>query len=226
MELRELSPHLYAQGRVQIRERLVHQEHLRLADQGATERDPLSLASRELGRPPVEQSDDIERGRDIADAGTDALARLASRFHAEAEVLPHRHMWVKGVALEDERNVAVLRWHAVDDTAADLDRPVRGPLEPGEHPQRGRLAASGRAHENKKLASLDREVEVADRYHATEELVHAFEVHVHLALRQPRRRFPTALSRRLEGRLRARAVHPLRLPPKLKAPVSRRAITR
>ena len=50
----ELGTHLQAQQRVQVRQRLVHQQHLRLDGERARDGDPLTLASREFVRIAVE----------------------------------------------------------------------------------------------------------------------------------------------------------------------------
>ena len=68
-------------------------------------------------------------------------------------------MRVQGVVLEDHRDVALARVKVVDDAAADLDPTVRHVLEPGDHPQHGRLAAAGRTDEHDELAVGDLEVE-------------------------------------------------------------------
>jgi hypothetical protein len=69
---------------------------------------------------------------------------------------------IKGVVLEDHRDVAVLRRDAVDDALADHDLPGRDVLEAGDHPQRRRLAAPGRADEDDELPVRDLEVERVD----------------------------------------------------------------
>ena len=51
----------------------------------------------------------------------------------------------------------------VHDPVADRDRAVRDALEPGDHPERGRLAAPGRPDEHEELAVCDVEREVLDR---------------------------------------------------------------
>src|SRR3546814_13437044 len=56
VQLRDLDAHLHAQRRVQVRQRLVEQEDLRLAHERAADRDPLPLAAGQLLRlaaPPV-----------------------------------------------------------------------------------------------------------------------------------------------------------------------------
>ena len=65
-------------------------------------------------------------------------------------------MGVERVVLEDHRDVTVLRRQRVDDLAADPNGPVRDRLEAGDHPQRSRLAAAGRADEDDELAVGDR----------------------------------------------------------------------
>ena len=63
LELLELLAGRRAQLGVEVRERLVEQEDLRLADDRARERDPLALAAGELARLAVEQAADAEQVR-------------------------------------------------------------------------------------------------------------------------------------------------------------------
>ena len=78
MERLELGARLGAQLRVEVRERLVEEEHRRLAHEGARERYPLPLAARELLRAPVEELGAAgELGRRVYPARQ--LARRARR---------------------------------------------------------------------------------------------------------------------------------------------------
>ena len=67
MQLRERGAHPDAELRVEVRERLVHQERLRLAHDRAAHRDALALAAGELRRAPVEQLLEAEQLRDLVD---------------------------------------------------------------------------------------------------------------------------------------------------------------
>ena len=67
----ELDLHLLAELEVERAERLVEQQHLRLVDDRAGERDALPLAAGELHRPPAAEVRRAARGR--------ARARPASR---------------------------------------------------------------------------------------------------------------------------------------------------
>jgi hypothetical protein len=70
---------------------------------------------------------------------------------------------VESVALEDHRDVAILRRDVVDHAVADLEVAGADLLEAGDHPKAGRLATAGRADQDHELAVLDLEVEVLHR---------------------------------------------------------------
>ena len=60
MELGDLDPHLDAEHGVEVGERLVEEEDLRLADQRPADGDALALAAGELGRLAVEELLELE----------------------------------------------------------------------------------------------------------------------------------------------------------------------
>jgi len=60
----------------------------------------------------------------------------------EAEILADVHVRVERVVLEDHRDVSLGRRQVGDVPVADRDRPVRDVLEPGDHAQQRRFAAS------------------------------------------------------------------------------------
>jgi hypothetical protein len=55
VQLLDLGAHLHAQLGVEVRQRLVEQEHLRVAHDGAAHGDALALAAGELARVAVEE---------------------------------------------------------------------------------------------------------------------------------------------------------------------------
>ena len=159
----DLRAHLDSELRVEIRERLVHQERLRVADDRSAHRHPLPLAARELARLLVEQLHDPEHAGDLLDAPPDLARRRLAQLQPEADVAVDAHVRIERVVLEDHRQVALARLERVDDLVADPDRPLADRLEPGHHPQRGRLAAARRTDEHHELAVRDLEVEVGER---------------------------------------------------------------
>ena len=162
LELVDLRSHLHAQLGVEVRERLVHQERLRLAHERTTHGDALALPAGECSRLALQELLDLQGLRRVLDALLDLLLRHLVEAKAERQVVLDRHVRVERVALEDHRDVAFLRSQVVDDLVADPELAAADLLEAGDHAQRGRLAAAGRADENHQLAVLDLQVEVED----------------------------------------------------------------
>ena len=81
------------------------------------------------------------------------------------------HVRVERVALEHHRDVAVARRQVRDRAAADSDVAARDLLEAGDHPQRRRLAAAGRADQDQELLVADGQVDAGDRPDVAEPLL-------------------------------------------------------
>ena len=78
----ELGARLQPQLRVEIRERLVHQVHRRVADDGAGERDALLLAAGELRGTARQQIVEADARRGLADAAIDLGGRRRARVRS------------------------------------------------------------------------------------------------------------------------------------------------
>ncbi len=151
----QLDAHLHAQLRVEVRQRLVEEEHRRLADDRAAHRDALALAAGERARLAVEKRAELEDLRRPLHARVDVGRRHPADPEPVGHVLAHRHVRVERVVLEHHRDVAVLRLEPVDDARADRDLAGRDRLEPGNHPQERRLAATRRTDDHDELAVGD-----------------------------------------------------------------------
>ncbi len=157
VELGDLRAHLHAELGVEVGERLVEEEHGRLAHDGAADGHALALPAGELLRLAVQHRLQPEDGGGLAHAPVDLGLRVLAHLEPEGEVLVDRHVRVERVALEHHRDVALLRREVVDDTVADGERPARDRLQPGDHPQQRALAAARRADEHEELPVLDGE---------------------------------------------------------------------
>ena len=163
MDPGDLGAGLDAELGVEVRERLVHEEHGRLADDRPAERDALALAAGELLRLAVEELLEAEDAGRLVDPLLDVGLGDLPQLQPERHVVADRHVRVERVALEDHRDVAILGRDVVDDAIADPERAVADLLETGDHPEAGRLAAARWADEDHELAVGDLEVEVVDR---------------------------------------------------------------
>ncbi len=66
LQLMDLRAHLHPQLGVEVRQRLVHQERMGLADDRAPHRHSLALAAGQRSRLPLEELFDLERGGSVA----------------------------------------------------------------------------------------------------------------------------------------------------------------
>jgi hypothetical protein len=158
LDQRDLRAYLQAQLRIELRERLVHQEHARLAQDRPPHRDALALAAGELGRLAVDPLGEPEHRGRVVDLARDLGLRHAAQLQREADLLADRHVRVQRMVLEDHRDVAVLGGDVVDDALADAHGAGADLLEARNHSQHGDPAAAGRADEDHKLAFRDRQV--------------------------------------------------------------------
>ena len=197
LELRDLGAHLDAELRVEVRERLVHEEDLRVADDRAAHRHPLALSAGELARLAREVRRQVEELCGPGDPLLHLALRLLAEPQPEGDVVGDGEVRVERVVLEDHRDVAVLRRQVVHDPAADRDRPVRDRLEARDHAERRRLPAAGRPDEHEELAVRDLEGEVPDRVDtAVVDLVHRLDLHVSHSVLPRRSRDPPGVERR------------------------------
>ena len=170
LQLHDVGPGLDAQRRVEVGQRLVHQEDEGLAHDGPGQRHPLALAARELPRLAVEQRGQPEGLGGPLDLDRPLVLVDAALAERELDVLGHRQVRVERVALEDHGHVAVLGVDVVDDPVTDGDGAAGHLLEAGHQAQRGRLAAARRAEEHQQLAVGDVQRQVVDRGRVTEPL--------------------------------------------------------
>ena len=176
VQQRELRAHAHPQLGVEVGQRLVHEERLRLADDGPAHGHALALPAGQRGRAAVEQVLESEDVGHVVHPPVAFVPVGAPHPQAERHVPPHGHARVEGVALEHHRDVALLRQLVGHVLVADVDAAAGHLLQPGDHPQQRRLAAPRRADEHHELTRLDREVHVADRVDAAAEaLAHVLE---------------------------------------------------
>ncbi len=162
VQLLDLGAHLHAELGVEVRERLVEEEHVGLAHDGAAEGDALPLSAGEGLGLAVEQVGDFEELRGVVHAADDFLLGELAQLEAKGQVLAHRHVRVQRVVLEYHRDVAVLRRDVVHAALADEDVAPRRVLEARHHAQRGGFAAARWTDEHHELAVEDLEVQVVD----------------------------------------------------------------
>ena len=107
MQRGDFRAHLDAQLRIEIRQRLVEQEDRRIANNRASDRDALPLATRKLRRPSLEQGFQLQHFCRRLNLGIDLCSRCAEVLETEGQILIHGHVRIERVGLEHHREPAL-----------------------------------------------------------------------------------------------------------------------
>src|SRR5215211_6172348 len=153
-------PDAVVQLGVEVREWLVHQESLGLPHYGPPKGHSLPLATREGLGLSVEEALDGEDSRGLIYPAVDLILVHLPELEGEAHVLPHVHVRVERVVLEDHGYVTLAGREIVDDIVPDKHLAARYVLEPRDHAQSGGLAATRGPHEDYELPVGDVQVHV------------------------------------------------------------------
>src|SRR3954469_11004300 len=147
---------------VEVRQRLVHEEDLRLTHDGAAHGDTLALTAGERLRLAVQVLAQVEDLRGLLDLLADLRLVDAGDLEREAHVVGDRHVRVQRVVLEHHGDVPVLGRQVRDVAVTDADGAGVDVLQAREHPQGGGLSAARRADQDEELAVLDVDLERVD----------------------------------------------------------------
>ena len=190
VELNQLRPHGHPQLGVQVGQRLVHQEDLRLTHDGPPQRHALPLTTGKLLGLPREQLADTQQLRCVLHAPVNLALGRPPQLQAEREVVVHAHVRIQRVALEHHRDVAVLRRHVVHQALANEDVAVRHLFQARNQPQRSGLATARRPDQHEELAVAHLQRDIVDRHNLTKPLrqaVKRYTSHVSLSFTGCRR---------------------------------------
>jgi hypothetical protein len=99
-QLGQLQPGAHAQGGVEVGQRLVEQEQVRLLDDGPADGDALALAARQLAGLGRQEALDLQDAGRLGHARLDLGLRDLRVAQAERHVLEDRHVRIEGVVLE------------------------------------------------------------------------------------------------------------------------------
>ena len=173
-QLAHLGAHLAPQGGVQVGEGLVQQQDRGLGGQCPGQRHPLLLAAgKGVGGAALHtrQVYQIQRLGHLGGplAAGDPVAHVAGHIQVgeQRPVLEHHaHMAVLGP------NPGAAAVHC---GSVQADLPLIGPLQPGDEPQQGGLAAPARSQKRQHLAGVQCHIEVVQHFRGTERLVHALD---------------------------------------------------
>ena len=160
MQLGKLGSHLCTQLSVQVGQRLVEKEYLRITNDRTTQCNTLSLTAGESLRLSVEQVSDVEDLSSFLNELLDLVLGNLTELQTERHIVKYCHMRIQSVVLENHRDISVLRSNVVYKTFADEQLALGNFLKTRDHTKGGGLTASGRTYKNDKFLVLDVYVDV------------------------------------------------------------------
>ena len=164
-ELDELGAHLVTQLCVEVAQRFVHEEDLRMTHDGAADGDALALAAGERFGLSLQILGDAEDLRRFLHLLVDLRLGNLAQLESERHVFIHGHVRIERVVLEDHRDVAVFRRNIVDEAVADVEFTIGDLFQTGDHAQSCRLAAARGSDEYDKLFVRDFKRKLLNRDH-------------------------------------------------------------
>ncbi len=177
LQVDELGTRLHPELGVKVGQGLVHQEHRGATHDGPGQRDPLALSARELGRPTIEELLEAEHPARLGHGRVSFVLRDPTVAQRELDVPAHGHVRVERVALEHHGHVSVAGLDVGDVGAGDGHGARVGHVEPGDHAQRGGLAASRRPEQHEELPVGHVQIQAVHRDDVTKALGDATEDH-------------------------------------------------
>jgi hypothetical protein len=171
----DLGAHLYAQLGIEIAERFVEQEDLRIAHDGPAHGDALPLATGQFARPAVEIGFKRQNLGRPPHLPVDLFGRDAAQLERESHILRDGHMRIERVGLEHHGDVAILGRQIIDHAAVDPELAIGDGFKARHHAEQGRLAAARGADQHDEFAIGDFDIDTVDNRHIAIGFVDAFQ---------------------------------------------------
>jgi SAM-dependent methyltransferase len=148
---------------IEVRQRFITQEHVRLTHQSAAQGDPLALAAGERHRKPLQAIGQPETRHSGAHTPLDLGTRKTAQFEPESQIVINGKVRVQCRALEHHRHPPIFRGRTVHDFAPNEDAARSGRIQPGDQSQGGGLPASRGADQGEQFSVGDDKVQIVHR---------------------------------------------------------------
>jgi hypothetical protein len=179
LDLPELRPDTRPQLRVEVRQRLVEQQHVGLDHEGPRQGHPLLLAAGQLERRDPADPRQAHELEHLLHPAADLRATDAAAPESVRDVLEHAEVREERVVLEDDRGGPALRGEVVHTPVLDPDLAGIRPDEARDQAQERRLPAPGRPEKRKKLAVPDVQGDMAYRFQRAESFYKVVQTDIH-----------------------------------------------
>ena len=160
VELGDLGSHLRTELCVQVGQRLVKQEYLRITNDCTAQRNTLSLTTGHSLRLTIQQVAQIQDLCSLFYLACDLVLRYLTQLQTECHVVEYGHVRIQSVVLEYHCDISVLRSDVVYQAVADVQLTFGNFFQTSDHTQGRRLTASRRSYQNDEFLILDFQVNV------------------------------------------------------------------
>ena len=171
LQLRQDRLHADDKIGVQCRKRLIQKQNSWLDDQRARQRDPLFLASGKTGDVTLGKFRNLHAVQPFKRPSPALGSPDAAHLQSEFDILTRCQERKQCQRLPYQRRVTFMGRDIIHHPAIHQDIAFRRRFKPGQHPQRRRLAATGRSHDGDKFAGIDGEIHIFNGH----EIVKAFD---------------------------------------------------
>ena len=120
VKLGNLNTHLSSQLCIQVGQRLVHQEYLGAADNGASHGNTLSLAAGKSLWLTVQQMLQVENLGCVMHFLVNLILWCFSQLQSERHVVIYGHMWIQSIVLEYHGDISVLWFNVINQLIVDV----------------------------------------------------------------------------------------------------------
>ena len=162
LDLLDDGAHLHAELRVQIGQRLVHQQDVRLDDQRTRQRDALLLAAGEAIRHTVGIFIHMDKLQEFIRCSLHLFLGHLLILQAELDIFPDGHIRENRVILKNHTDPALAGIHVVDALIVEIEVAALDRVKASDHSQQRCLAAARRAEQREQLAFFDRQGQTGD----------------------------------------------------------------
>ena len=162
-DAQQFEAHLLTRERVERAERLVHQQHARIGDKRAADRDALLHAAGQFPAAPCRSKPESPASFSRSSAAFRPAASTPRDSESGNNTL--LRTFVHGSRVGVWNTMPTSRRGSVTAAPPMLTTPSVGRDEPRDDPQQGRLATSGRADHHDELAVVDIERDAGERRH-------------------------------------------------------------
>ena len=162
MNLGDFIAHRDALFRVQVGQRLVHQEDADLPDNRPADGYALTLAAGQGPGQTIQVVRQAQDSRDFLDPLLNDILVHPLQRQAEGDVVVDGHLGIQGIALEHHGDLPLPGSLLIGPYAVDQEFAAGDVLQAGNHPQGRGLSAAGGSDENHELALLNFQIEIVD----------------------------------------------------------------